>query len=152
MAPEKRSTKRDIGSHRIPRANCPRRRSRKPGRLLQARRLAGSVQPVRGVQPFFLWPPVAPGPMLLILSVHSDDSIFQGENSCELRHNDREFPSYRNLILEFSQPTCTLGHLIWCNLYFAALDPSSAQPYTAIVDSWREVPAGSLALAERFVQ
>src|SRR5882757_6771596 len=35
------------------------------------------------------------------------------------------------------------------NLYFAALDRSSAQPYTEIVDSWREVPAGSLALAEK---
>src|SRR6266446_7026229 len=42
----------------------------------------------------------------------------------------------------------TYGHLILRNLYFVALDPSSTRPYTEIVDSWREVPAGSLALAE----
>ncbi len=36
--------------------------------------------------------PVAPGPMLLILSVHSDDSIFPGENSWAPRHGAREFP------------------------------------------------------------
>ncbi len=39
---------------------------------------------------FSLWPCVAPGPRLLILSVHSDDSIFPGKNSCELRHIFRE--------------------------------------------------------------
>ena len=57
----------------------------------------------------------------------------------------------QNINSRFSQPTCTLGHLSERNLYFVALDPPPAQPYTEIVGSWREVPAGPLALAERCI-
>jgi hypothetical protein len=39
-----------------------------------------------------------------------------------------------------------------CNLYFTALDPSSAQPYTENVASWREVPAGpGMASASKYL-
>src|SRR6266436_4705721 len=45
-----------------------------------------------GRSAIFLVAPWGFGPLLLILSVHSDDSIFPGENSCELRHRAHEFP------------------------------------------------------------
>jgi len=82
-APEKRSMKTDTGSRQIPHADCPRRRSRKPGRLHRAPPLVGLVLRVQGVQPFSVWPHVVSGPMLLILAVHSDDSIFPTKNSCD---------------------------------------------------------------------
>jgi len=61
----------------------------------------------------FLCGPCGSGPKLLILSVHSDDSIFSGENSCELRHNAREFPLFSNFHNQpvrsgiYSGVTCT---------------------------------------------
>jgi hypothetical protein len=32
------------------------------------------------------------GPMLLIFSVHRDDSIFPGKNSCDLAHSGAKTP------------------------------------------------------------
>src|SRR2546427_2072077 len=56
----------------------------------------------------FLCGPCGSGPKLLILSVHSDDSIFSGENSCELRHNAREFPLFFLCLLRsFISPRCS---------------------------------------------
>lgn len=41
---------------------------------------------------FSVRPYAVPGPILLILSLHRDDSISHGKNSCELRHSAREVP------------------------------------------------------------
>jgi hypothetical protein len=39
---------------------------------------------------FSMWPQATPGPLLLNLLLHSDDNIFPGKNSCELRHSARQ--------------------------------------------------------------
>lgn len=41
---------------------------------------------------FSVWPHAVPEPILLILSVHREDSISHEKNSCELRHRASEVP------------------------------------------------------------